>query len=126
MKQDRASDELISKLPEYLFETHRKDPSFYDLVRRSAETCDNYTQLLEKIAEHYVELKQAEDERAMRISLDKRLAKLNRRQYIEYMLGASEDFQDGYIYGKQSILGFFIWVVLSSAMIGFSLGCILL
>lgn len=65
IKQDRALRELVSKLPKYLFDAYLKDATFYSLVRRSAESCDNYTQLLEKAVEYYVRLKQAETEKAI-------------------------------------------------------------
>lgn len=65
IRQNRALGELVSKFPEYLFEAYRKDASFYSLVRRSAESCDNYTQFLEKAVEYYVRLKQAETEKAI-------------------------------------------------------------
>lgn len=63
IKQDRALGELVSRLPEYLFEVYRKDCLFYSLVRRSIESCDNYTQFLEKAVEYYVRLKQADTEK---------------------------------------------------------------
>tara|TARA_Y100001963_G_scaffold160239_1_gene269451 strand:- start:36030 stop:36218 length:189 start_codon:yes stop_codon:yes gene_type:complete len=62
----------------------------------------------------------------MKRNVDKRLADLSRQQYIDYMRGTSDDFKKGYKYGKESTLGFFIWGVSASAMIGFSLGYILL
>tara|TARA_Y100001956_G_scaffold38523_1_gene37814 strand:+ start:849 stop:1169 length:321 start_codon:yes stop_codon:yes gene_type:complete len=65
IRQNRALGELVSKFPEYLYEAYRKDASFYSLVRRSAESCDNYTQFLEKAVEYYVRLKQAETEKAI-------------------------------------------------------------
>jgi hypothetical protein len=65
IRQNRALGDLVSKLPEYLFEAYRNDASFYSLVRRSAESCDNYTQFLEKAVEYYVKLKQAETEKAI-------------------------------------------------------------
>lgn len=65
IRQNSALGELVSKFPEYLFEAYRKDASFYSLVRRSAESCDNYTQFLEKAVEYYVRLKQAETEKTI-------------------------------------------------------------
>lgn len=65
IRQNRALGELVSKLPEYLFEAYRNDAIFYSLVRRSAESCDNYTQFLEKAVEYYVRLKQAEAKKAI-------------------------------------------------------------
>jgi hypothetical protein len=65
IRQNSALGELVSKLPEYLFEAYRNDALFYSLVKRSAESCDNYTQFLEKVVEYYVRLKQAETEKAI-------------------------------------------------------------
>ena len=65
IRQNSALDELVSKLPEYLFEAYRNDALFYRLVRHSVESCDNYTQFLEKAVEYYVKLKQAETEKAI-------------------------------------------------------------
>ena len=63
IRQDRVLGELVSKLPKYLFDAYRKDATFCSLVMRSAESCDNYTQFLEKVVEYYVRSKQAETEK---------------------------------------------------------------
>ena len=64
-KQCEALRELVSKLPKYLFDAYLKDATFNSLVMRSAVSCDNYTQFLEKAVEYYVKLKQAETEKAI-------------------------------------------------------------
>ena len=58
----------------------------------------------------------------MKNNVDKRLAELNRRRYIDYMRSTSEDYRNGYKDGTQSALNIVMWAMIIAAVVGFLYG----